>query len=220
MILSRLFYAASCLLAFSSASITDCSNGASIFKVTDLVLTPDPPVKGKDLFMTVKFDNPGEELSKGTVTTSVSLNFIPFTPTTKPLCDSTQCPIVSGPNDRSTSSIWPDTVSGAISSKIVWNTIDGFQLLCIQIQAKISTEKVKNLRSSDDYNQTHADLIAELLDLNDPVPYNEFSNALSPYHGADMCYPWEASKELVVWKNFTNALLRSIASNTSEPRSN
>jgi hypothetical protein len=218
--ISKLLYLVSCILAFSSASITDCSKGESIFEITELALTPDPPVKGKDLYMKVQFNNPGEELSEGIVTTSVSLNFIPFTPSTKSLCDSTQCPIVSGPNDRSTTSVWPDTVSGAISSKIVWNTLDGFQLLCIQIQAKVSAEKVKNLRVPEDYNQTHADSIANLFELNDPVPDNQFSKALSLYHGADMCFPWEASKELVVWKNFTNALFGPIPSNTSDTRSN
>lgn len=220
MILSRLFYLASCIFAFSSASITDCSNGESIFEITELALTPDPPVKGRDLYMTVKFNNPGEELSEGSVTTSVTLNFIPFAPTTNPLCDSTQCPIVSGPNDRSTSSIWPDTVSGTVSSKIMWNTLDGFQLLCIQIQAKVASEKVNNLRVGEDYNQTHADSIASLFELDDPVPVDEFSKALSPYHGADICFPWEFPKELVVWKNFTNALLKSFASNTSDRMSN
>jgi hypothetical protein len=220
MFLSRLFGIASCLFAFCSASITDCSKGTSIFEITELALTPDPPIRGKDLYMTVQFNNPGDDLSEGSTTTSVSLNYIPFTPTTKPLCDSTQCPIVSGPNDRSTSSVWPDTVSGIVLSKIVWNTLDGSQLLCIQIQAKVAPEKVKNLRMSEEYNQTHADSIASLLDLNDPVPADQFSNALTPYHGADMCFPWEASKELVVWKNFTNALFGSIASNTSDTEPN
>lgn len=220
MLLTRLFSIAAYIFAFSSASITDCSKGVSIFEITELSLTPDPPVKGKDLHMIIKFNNPGEELSEGSVTTSISLNYIPFAPSIKSLCDSTQCPLVSGSNDRSTSSIWPDTVSGVVSSKIVWNTLDGSQLLCIQIQAKVAAENTKSLRAPESYNQTHADSIASLLELNDPVPANEFSKALTPYHGTDMCFPWESSKDLVVWKNFTNALFGHIASNTSDLRSN
>jgi hypothetical protein len=208
--ISKLLYIASCFFA-ATATIKDCSNGNSIFQITELALTPDPPIRGKDLFMTVKFDNPNDQITEGSVTTSVSLNFIPFQPTVKPLCDSSQCPIMPGSNDRSTSSVWPDTVSGTVSSKIVWNTVDNFELLCIQISAKVSAESVKNLRVYDNYNQTHADSIAELLDFNDPVPHNEFDDDVTFY---------SPSKELVVWTNFTNALLKTFASNTSETRSN
>ena len=216
--ISKLFYLASCLFAFTTATIKDCSNGNSILQITELALTPDPPVRGKELYMTVKFDNPNDEITEGSVTTSVTLNFIPFQPTTKTLCESTQCPIMPGSNDRSTSSVWPDTVSGSVSSKIVWNTPDNFELLCIQISAKIATT---NLRSRETYNQTHADLITSLLDLDDPVPLSELEYDFAPYdEDDDKCYIWNSPKELVVWTNLTNALLETIASNTSDRKSN
>jgi hypothetical protein len=220
--ISKLLYLASCLFAITTATIKDCSNGNSIFEITELALTPDPPIKGKELYMTVKFDNPNDEISEGSVTTSVTLNFIPFQPSIKTLCDSTQCPIMPGSNDRSTSSVWPDTVSGTVSSKIVWNTPDGFELLCIQITAKIAAESTKNLRFRESYNQTHADLIADLLDLNDPVPLSELEDDLAPYDedDDDKCYIWDTPKELVVWTNLTNALLSPFASNTSDRKSN
>lgn len=211
--LSKFFYLASCLFAVTTATITDCSDGDSIFEITELSFTPDPPIRGEDFYMILKFNNPGEQITEGSVTSSVSLNFIPFQPTTKPLCDSTQCPIMPGSNDRSTSSVWPDTVSGIISSKIVWNTPDNFELLCIQISAKIAA---KNLRIYETYNQTHANLIVDSLDLDDPVPLSELENDLTPYDD-DLL---DVSKELVLWTNFTNALLKTFASNTVKSRSN
>ena len=144
--------------ATASASISDCSNGASVLKLTDLALLPDPPQKGKPLDMTVKFDNPGEEIVDGTVTTSVTLNFIPFQPTVEALCTNTQCPLVSGANDRSTSSTWPDNVSGSIVTKIVWESVTGEQLLCIQIKANVGV--TPKLRGMTNYTQEDADNIA------------------------------------------------------------
>ncbi len=144
--------------AASSASISDCSNGASVFKLTELGLTPDPPQKGQPLDMTVKFDNPGPEIVDGTVTTSVTLNFIPFQPTVEALCTNTQCPLTTGANDRSTSSTWPDTVTGSITSKIEWTAVDGSQLLCIQIKARVGASP--KLRGVNNYTQEDADNIA------------------------------------------------------------
>jgi hypothetical protein len=142
------------LFAASSATITDCSNGASVLKLTELGLNPATPVRGQPLDMTVKFDNPGPEIVDGTVTTSVTLNFIPFQPTVEALCSNTQCPLVTGANDRSTSSIWPDNVSGSIVSKIVWTGVDGSQLLCIQIKTNVGN--VPKLRGRSNYTQEDA----------------------------------------------------------------
>lgn len=188
-------------LGFAAASIKDCSNGASLFQLTDLALTPDPPVRGQVLDMTVKFNNPGPEITDGTVTTSVTLNFIPFQPTVETLCTNTQCPLVSGANDRSTSSTWPDNVSGNLVSKIEWTGVDGSQLLCIQISAKIAAQEGKRFRHQ--YNQTDADLVAAALRLNAPLPFEEFlSDSIGPFW-TPFC---ERSKELIVWSNKTNAL--------------
>jgi hypothetical protein len=144
--------------AFGLSSITDCSNGASLLKLTELGLLPDPPVRGQPLDMTVKFENPGDEIVDGTVTTSVTLNYIPFQPTVEALCANTQCPLAPGANDRSTSSTWPDNVSGSVTSKIVWTGVDGSQLLCIQIKANIGA--VAKLRGSTNVTQEDADNIA------------------------------------------------------------
>lgn len=146
------------LVGIATAAITDCSNGASVFKLTELALKPDPPVRNQLLDMTVKFENPGPDVVDGTVTTTVTLNFIPFQPTVEALCTNTQCPLVSGVNDRSTSSTWPDNVSGSITSKIEWTGVDGSQLLCIQIKARVGVSPT--LRGASNYTQEDADNIA------------------------------------------------------------
>lgn len=181
---------------FAAAYIKDCSNGASLLQLTDLALTPEQPVRGQPLDMTVKFNNPGPEITDGTVTTTVTLNYIPFQPTVEALCTNTQCPLTEGANDRSTSSIWPDNVSGSIVSKIEWTAVDGTQLLCIQINAKIAD--AKGLRRQ--YNQTDADAVATSLKLNAPLALEDsLPGAVGPFY-TPVC---ERSKELTIWSNMT-----------------
>lgn len=170
--LVNLFLAVVATIKGTHASIKDCGAGQTVFQLTELALNPDPPVRGKPVDMKVVFNNPGAEVSEGTATTTLSLNFIPFQPSVEPLCKNTVCPIVGGLNDRSTSSIWPDTVSGVVSSKITWIGPNSENLLCIQFNTKVAaTENKTALRKGEiDYNQTHADALYSLLRFNDPVP--------------------------------------------------
>jgi hypothetical protein len=145
-------------LSSSTALIKDCDT-SSQFKLRELALYPDPPVKGQNVYMTVIFDNPGPEITDGYVVTSVTLNGIPFSPSHKALCgttinsitnppnrvlrfgggsEGTECPLVVGINNRSTMSVWPSTVSGKINSKIQWVDIDGKSLLCIQTSVAVA----------------------------------------------------------------------------------
>jgi hypothetical protein len=188
--------AAAALVTVTYSSISDCSNGNSLFQLTDLALTPDPPVRNEPLHMTVVFNNPGEDVSSGTVTTSVTLNWIPFSPTVEALCDNTQCPLINGLNDRSTSSIWPDTVSGNVQSKIEWTGVDGSQLLCIKISAKVAAAEniTGKLRGWPVFSQEHAVNISKTLRLDTVIPYDDLYelNSWSPFDSEellDMCFP-------------------------------
>lgn len=134
--LLRLFSALA-LFVGATATIKDCDT-LSVFRPVTLGLSPDPPVRGAPVYMAVEFENPGSIVTDGTVTTAVSLNYIPLTPSTEPLCENTECPIVTGFNNRSTSSVWPDTVSGKITSKITWTDPAGRSLLCIQLTANVA----------------------------------------------------------------------------------
>ena len=137
------------LLAFATGVVKDC-NVSSIFRPLELGLTPDPPVVGQQVRLTVRFDNPGPVVTDGAVTTSVTYNYIPLAPTTEPLCTNTACPIVSGSNDRSTVSTWPDGIRGTVITKSVWTSAEGDNLLCVQTSVKAS----KSLRESVTVNAT------------------------------------------------------------------
>jgi hypothetical protein len=178
--------AAAAATALTTASITDC-DPTSVFRPTELRLVPDPPVRGRPVTMTVKFDNPGDEITDGEVVTSISLNGLPLNPSTGPLCDSTACPLISGPNDRTATSTWPDTVSGKIVTKSQWFGPAGESLLCVQTSVKVAATETKKLRGSWISEETLASLRhvfqhdAELKALVVYVP---------PAHANDTCPLW------------------------------
>jgi hypothetical protein len=159
------FITLSALFVSTFATIKDC-NTASVFRPTQLAVYPDPPVPGQPVKLTLIFDNPGPQIDDGTVTTTLSVNFIPFSPSTNPLCDNTKCPIITGSNDRSTESIWPD-VTGVVKSKITWNGPNNEQLLCIDTAFKVPTsnfwdifKNAKNLyyKNKDEVNTLYKTL--------------------------------------------------------------
>lgn len=134
------------VLGFSTvanAAITDCSQGLSMFKLTNLALTPDPPIGDQSVLMTVQFNNPGPTINDGTVTTRVTLNGLPFVPTVEPLCSNTLCPLTFGPNDRSTTSTWPVGVKGKLTTRIEWTDVFNELLLCIEISEKMTLRQKK-----------------------------------------------------------------------------
>jgi len=127
------------IIAFAAATtslVTDC-NQSSIFRPTLLALTPDPPVIGEQVLMTVQFTNPGPVVTEGTSTTTITLNGFPITPTVEPLCQNTVCPFAEGANDRSTNSTWPN-IKGKIAIKSVWTDAVGNDLLCLLTTIKIA----------------------------------------------------------------------------------
>ena len=125
-------------LSTAGATISDCSQGLSMFKLTNLGLTPDPPIVDQSVLMTVQFNNPGPTINDGTVTTRVTLNGLPFAPTVEPLCSKTLCPLTFGPNDRSATSTWPSGVKGKLNTRIEWTDVFNELLLCIEITEKMS----------------------------------------------------------------------------------
>lgn len=157
----RLFsFACAALAAIAGATISDC-DPSSRFRPTKLAVNPDPPMANQPVAMTVQFENPGAPVVDGTVTTSVTLNFIPFQPSIEPLCTNTACPIATGSVDRSTSSTWPDGVSGTVVTKSAWAGVDGESLLCVQ--TKFAVGGSIRLRGSQ-ANETLASAITEALD--------------------------------------------------------
>jgi hypothetical protein len=136
------FLAAIIALPLSYAAIADCAT-TSVFRPTVLSLSPDPPVRGQPIHMTVQFENTGGEITSGTVITALTLNGLPFSPSTESLCQNTACPIIIGFNDRSTESTWPDTVSGKVISRSTWLSDNNEVLLCVETTIKVGNARLR-----------------------------------------------------------------------------
>ena len=135
--LTRVVAFIAALAGLSSASVSDCSSGSSLFKLTSMSFAPDPPIPGQNSTLLLSMDVP-EEINDGTATYSITMNYIPFQPTVDPLCDTTvPCPITVGPLNTVSSYPFPDTLSGALTMKIQWADGAGRQLLCVQIKTNL-----------------------------------------------------------------------------------
>jgi hypothetical protein len=129
----KLLLALASFASYAFGGIVDCGG---IFKITELSQSPDTYVRGGDnTTLTLKYDVPETWAPlQGTVTTSISINGIPFTPSTDDLCDSLtfKCPITHGSHDGSSWTTFPSGVTGKIVSKVVWKDTNNVQLLCLQ----------------------------------------------------------------------------------------
>jgi hypothetical protein len=131
---TRLLSFAAGLAAISAATVKDCGAGTSAFKIQALGLTPTAPSPGQDVTLHLEYDVPaGTTVTGGTTTYAVTLNFIPFQPSTEPLCQDIPCPLGPGSYKNDTTSSWPSGISGSFTSKMTWADEVGTQLLCVQI---------------------------------------------------------------------------------------
>ena len=127
------------LLQIAYASVSDCSNGLSLFRITSMSFSPDPPVKGGNSTLLLSMDVP-VEVTGGTATYSVTYNFIPLTPTVKNLCTElpSGCPIKIGRLDTVSSFPFDGSLSGSLNMKIEWKDIaTPDNLLCVAIKTKL-----------------------------------------------------------------------------------
>jgi hypothetical protein len=125
-------------LAFASASVADCGAGKSIFQIQQQSFSPEPPVTNEpyDYWFTYVVPD-GVQVDAGTAKYSLSLNGIPFTPTTDDLCTQTSCPKVAGLYNESSTDTWPGGVSGKIVTKLEWFDANGNLLLCSQTTERV-----------------------------------------------------------------------------------
>jgi hypothetical protein len=123
----------------SAATVKDCGAGKSLFTIQALGLTPTNPTPGQDVTLHLEYDVPeGTLITGGTATYAVTLNFIPFQPSTEPLCQDIPCPLGAGSYKNDTVSAWPTGVSGSFTSKMTWADDVGTQLLCVQISGSLA----------------------------------------------------------------------------------
>ena len=136
-------------LTAAFAAIKDCGQ-SPLFTITELSQIPADSISaGQNLSLTLKYTAP-EEIAAGTVTKSITLNFIPFAPTEEDLCANAACPITVGEHDGSSWSLFPSGVSGTLVSKVVWEDTQGRELLCVQSSLKASAALMlrgKNIQS-------------------------------------------------------------------------
>ena len=120
-----------------SAIVSDCSNGASVFKVTSMSFTPDPMIKSQNSTLLLSIAVP-EVVTDGTATYTTTYNFIPFSPTVEALCGVTiPCPVTIGNLDTYSSFPADSSLSGSIQVKIEWKDQNARQLLCILIKTRV-----------------------------------------------------------------------------------
>lgn len=127
--------------SLSSSGVSDCSNGKTLFQITNLNLDPPSTVMaGQNVSLSLLYNSP-QVIANGTIKTSVTYNFIPFTPIVSNLCDSVNCPISVGQHESSSSYPMPTGLSGSLKTRIVWYDDADEQLLCIDIALKVQNKK-------------------------------------------------------------------------------
>lgn len=122
----------------SSSTLADCGAGKSIFTIDSQGFYPDPPVPGQSYDYWFYYTVPdGVTIDSGTVKYSLSLNGIPFTPSTDDLCTQTFCPKTPGSYNETSTDTWPTGISGKIVTKLEWYDPTGNLLLCSQVTEKM-----------------------------------------------------------------------------------
>lgn len=127
------------LLAYVvSASVSDCSKGASLFKITSMSFSPDPPIPGQNSTLRLSMNVP-TAVSGGTATYSPTYNFIPLNPSTDDLCTTlpSGCPIAVGQLDTISTFPVDSTLTGTLALNIQWKDLASNPLLCVDVKMKI-----------------------------------------------------------------------------------
>lgn len=129
------------LLTSAVASVSDCSKGTSLFKVTSMSFLPDPTVPGQNSTLYLSMNIP-EQIDDGTATYKVSLNYVTVSKTSEKLCHSVSCPIM--PGALSTVSTYPVSgiPAGLLNVNIQWADLRGRNLLCVSISTKIRSRSI------------------------------------------------------------------------------
>jgi hypothetical protein len=126
------------LSTLASSTLKNCGDGTSTFSLIDQGFSPDPPAVGDNTTLWFYYQVPeGLNINDGTAEYKITLNGIPFTPTTDPLCTQVTCPLVGGTYNLTSSSIWEGGVSGKIVSRISWYDTQKTLLLCSELTVRV-----------------------------------------------------------------------------------
>jgi hypothetical protein len=141
----RRLFAAITLATAAAVTVQDCGTSAgALFALDRLAISPMSPAPGDTVDLHLEYRVPdGLVVRDGTTTYDVTLNFIPLTPSTNPLCQDVPCPLGPGAYKNTTKSTWPSGVTGAFSSTMRWRDADDALLLCVKLAGRLG-----NLRNS------------------------------------------------------------------------
>ena len=119
-------------------SVQDCAKGSSIFAVESVALEPATPVSGQNVTLLLSYTVPeGTTITDGTAQYDVTYNYIPFQPTVEPLCQNIPCPLGPGTYQNASTSVWPQDLSGLLTTKMKWIDPQGDLLLCVEISGQV-----------------------------------------------------------------------------------
>lgn len=123
-----------------AATVSNCGEGKSVFKVSDLSIAPVDPAPGANFSLQMTYTVPdGVVVTGGTAEYDVTWNFIPFEPTVEPLCQNIPCPLEAGTYTNTSVSAWPTGISGLLNTQMKWIDSDGSLLACVGIDATLAS---------------------------------------------------------------------------------
>ena len=126
------------LFSSSQSTVVDCAQGKSLFTINNQGFSPEPPVPNENATLWIDYSIPsGTNVQAGTCVYSFSLNGIPFSPSKEDLCTQVACPLVAGNYNLSSTSTWPDGISGKVVTKIEWYDESNTLLLCSQTTERV-----------------------------------------------------------------------------------
>ena len=120
------------------ATIANCGEGTSLFTLNSAAIDPINPNPGDKVALTLEYTVPtGVTIVDGTAQYDITWNYIPFAPSTEPLCQDIPCPLGSGNYVNTSYSDWPTGVSGLLVSQMKWLDVNAELLLCVEISATV-----------------------------------------------------------------------------------
>jgi hypothetical protein len=128
------------LMTLASATINDCSDGLSLFRIKNLAFWPDPAVRNKNSTISFTYSVPRPGISGGIATYSGTHNGTLITPKKESICKSVTCPIDAGSHNSSWSYIFPN-LTGSLNAKVQWHDHNGLELLCAEIRTISQTPR-------------------------------------------------------------------------------
>jgi hypothetical protein len=132
---SRIFIALTSTLY--TTTVNDCSAGKSLFTLNSASVSPDVPVSGQNVYITLFYTVPqGMTITDGTSEYSATYNFLPLSKTVEPLCADVPCPLKSGQYTNTSETQWPSGVSGTLSTQMKWFSVEKDLLLCLGVTWK------------------------------------------------------------------------------------